>query len=154
MSHRVAEIDEWTFMRTLETETLDVGQLVDEQKLGLFNFQIVFLSFLVMLADGYSLAAAAYAAPGIIASWHVNRAALGPMFSASLFGMFFGSLLLGDLGDRFGRRPAIICSSIIFGGTTLFVAGATSLPQLTALRFISGIGLGGLHPNTVALNAE
>jgi AAHS family 4-hydroxybenzoate transporter-like MFS transporter len=133
---------------------IDIAQLVDEQKIGLFNVRIVFLSFLVMLSDGYDLAAVAYAAPGIVASWHINRAALGPVFSAGLLGMLFGGPILGYIGDRLGRRPGIILGCIIYGIPTVIIGGATSLPQLIILRFISGIGLGGLPPNAIALNAE
>jgi AAHS family 4-hydroxybenzoate transporter-like MFS transporter len=58
------------------------------------------------------------------------------------------------LGDRFGRRVAIIFSLIFVGVTTLACAWATNLQELLWLRFLSGLGLGGVLPNVIALNAE
>jgi len=137
-----------------ERSTINVTRLVDEQKIGLFNLGILLLSFLVMFSDGYALAAAAYAAPSIVRQWHLNRAVMGPVFSASLVGMLFGAPILGYLGDRFGRKSAIILGCLLYGISSLAIVESRTLHQLIALRFISGIGLGGLPPNTIALNAE
>jgi AAHS family 4-hydroxybenzoate transporter-like MFS transporter len=137
-----------------ERPAINITRLVDEQRIGLFNLGILLLSFLVMFSDGYALAAAAYAAPSIIRQWHLNRAVMGPVFSASLVGMLFGAPILGYLGDRFGRKSAIILGCLLYGISSLMIVESRTLHQLIALRLISGIGLGGLPPNTVALNAE
>lgn len=133
---------------------IDVTQLVDEQKVGAFTIRLVILSFIIMLTDGYDLLAASYGAPALIASWHVKPAELGPMFSASPMGMIVGAPLLGLLGDRIGRRWAVILGTVLYGVFALLCAGATSIHELMVLRFITGIGLGGMLPNITALNAE
>jgi MFS transporter, AAHS family, 4-hydroxybenzoate transporter len=133
---------------------IDITELVDERQVSAFNVKIVLLSFLVMLSDGYDLQAVSLAGPGLVQSWHLDRAALGPVFSASLFGMLFGGPLFAYVGDRFGRRPAIIWASLLYGIVTLIAAFATSVDELIVLRFITGIGLGGLPANCIALNAE
>ena len=138
----------------MERPVLDVTRLVDEQKVGSFTIRLVFLSFVIMLTDGYDLLAASYGAPALIGAWHVQPAALGPMFSASPLGMVVGSPLLGWLGDRLGRRRTVILGTLIYGVFTLLCAMATSIPELMVLRFITGIGLGGMLPNITALNAE
>ena len=137
-----------------QRQVIDITQLVDDQKIGAFNLKIIFLSFLIMLSDGYDLQAAALAGPGLVQSWHVDRSALGPMFSASLFGMLFGGPLFAYIGDRFGRKAAIILGGVLYGVVTLIAARASSLNELMVLRFITGLGLGGLPPNCIALNAE
>ena len=134
--------------------TIDVGRLVDDQKLGRFTALLLILSFLAMMADGYDILALAYAAPDLVREWGVQRSAMGPVFSAGLFGILFGAPLFGFLGDRFGRRPAIIGGCAIYGLCTLGAAFAPSLAVLTGLRFLTGIGIGGLMPNTIALNVE
>ena len=134
---------------------LDLESFIDRQNIGRLHIRVVALCFLVMLSDGYDLQAAAFSAPGIIRSWHVSRADLGPMLSASLFGMLIGGPLLAALGDRFGRRSAIVLGSLIYGVFTLISAiWAESLTALVVLRFLTGIGLGGLPGNCVALTAE
>jgi len=135
-------------------QIINITHLVDEQRVRLFGLSIIFLSFLVMFSDGYALAAAAYAAPMIVRQWHLNRAVMGPVFSASLLGMLFGAPILGYLGDRYGRKGAIILGCLLYGFASLAIIESHTLNQLIALRFVSGIGLGGLPPNTIALNAE
>lgn len=134
--------------------SIEIDSLVDGQKLGALVIRIVVLSLLVQCADGFDLAAMSYAAPELIRAWHFPPADLGPVFSAGLVGMALGGPLFGYVGDRFGRRTAILLSTIVYGLFTLMMVAAPGLNAILILRFVSGIGLGGLLPNTVALNAE
>jgi len=137
------------------TQTLDVAQLIDERPVTRFNVALVVFSFLIVLSDGYDITAIAFAAPELLKEWQItNRAALGPVFSASLVGILVGSPLLGYIGDRYGRKTATVISCVIFGIFTLAAVWATSLNQLLWLRALAGIGLGGLMPNMIALNGE
>ena len=131
-----------------------VDQFVDEQKFGSFHLNLFFWSFLAMFADGFDLNALSYAQPELQTLWHVPKAAFGPVVSASLFGILIGAPLFGLVGDRFGRRNAIVASSMIYGFFTLLVVWTHSLLQIEILRLITGIGLGGIMPNTIALNSE
>lgn len=136
------------------SQVIHVERLVDEQKIGWFSLNLLFWSFLAMLADGYDIGAISYAAPSLARQWHVAPAAFGPVFAASLVGILFGSPFLGYIGDRFGRKTAIIAGSVAYGVATLAVAGAHDLRETEALRLIAGVGIGGLMPNTIALNSE
>ncbi len=133
---------------------VSIAQIVDEQKVGALIWKIVFLTFLVQLADGYDLASMSYAAPSLVRAWHFKPSELGQLFSASLVGMLFGAPLLGYAGDKFGRRGAIIVGTIIYGLSTLGMLVAGNLNEMLMLRFVCGVGLGGVMPNTIALNAE
>jgi len=133
---------------------LHIEELIDAQRFRRFNFSLLAWSFLAMLADGYDLAGLASAAPALATEWHLAPKAFAPALSASLFGILFGAPFLGYLGDRFGRKPAIIAGCAIYGIATLATAWAANLGQVTVLRFLTGIGLGGLMPNIIALNAE
>ncbi|MGH8265234.1 MAG: MFS transporter, partial [Steroidobacteraceae bacterium] len=132
----------------------DVDALVDEQKLGLFNFNLFLWSFLAMFADGYDLQVLAFAAPELVRVWHIPPAELRLALVASLLGIVFGALFLGYVGDRFGRRRAIVLGCLTYGVTTLAVLAAHDANQVALLRFVTGVGLGGLMPNTIALNSE
>ena len=133
---------------------VNIDELVDGQRIGRLVIRVVILSLLVQCADGYDLATMSYAAPELIRAWHFPPMQLGPVFSAGIIGMALGGPIFGYIGDRFGRRGAIISCTIIYGLFSLLIVGAHNLDQVMWLRFISGIGLGGLLPNTVALNAE
>ena len=135
-------------------DRIAVSDLVDNQRIGSFLIGIVVLGFLAQIGDGYDLAAAAYAAPSIVKAWHIKRELFAPVLSAGLVGMLFGAPLFGYIGDRAGRRVCIIVRTAIAGIFTLLAGSASSLTELVALRFLTGIGLGGLPANTIALMAE
>jgi MFS transporter, AAHS family, 4-hydroxybenzoate transporter len=133
---------------------VNISRLVDTARMRPFHYWLTLWCLLAMMADGFDLLNASIAGPALIKEWGVSRAALGPVFSASLFGFFVGAPFFGYLGDRFGRRIAILSSLMFIGVTTLACAWATDLRELLWLRFLSGLGLGGVLPNVIALNAE
>ncbi len=133
---------------------INISGLVDAARLRPFHLWLTFWCLLAMMADGFDLLNASIAGPALIKEWGISRASLGPVFSASLVGFLVGAPFFGYLGDRFGRRLAIISSLIFIGITTLACAWATDLQELLWLRFLSGLGLGGVLPNVIALNAE
>src|SRR5665647_873595 len=136
------------------TTRIDIATIIDEQKFGSFHLTVVSMSFLLMLADGYDNISIAYIAPLLIEEWGIDKSALGPLFSAGLLGGLFGPPLFGYLGDRYGRKTAVILGAFLFGLFTLAQVWASSLGSMMALRFIAGIGIGGVLPITIALNAE
>jgi AAHS family 4-hydroxybenzoate transporter-like MFS transporter len=109
---------------------------------------------LSLVAEGFDLQAANFAAPGIVKAFAINPAQAGPLLSASLLGILFGAASIGPLGDRFGRKRLIIRGCAVYGVLSLLAALATNLPQLIVLRFLIGLGLGGVLPNALALASE
>lgn len=136
------------------TTAWNLDELVDGQRIRAFNLSLLGWSFLAMLVDGYDLYAAAFSAPSLVREWGLAKSALAPMFSASLLGILFGAPLLGWVGDRWGRRAAMIAGCILCGAFSLLSARAGSLNELVWLRFLTGLGLGGIMPNAISLNAE
>jgi AAHS family 4-hydroxybenzoate transporter-like MFS transporter len=134
--------------------TIDIAGVIDRQKFGPFHFTVVGLSFLLMLADGYDNISIAYIAPLLLKEWGIPKSALGPLFGAGLLGGLFGPPIFGWLADRFGRKTAVIWGALFFGVFTLAQVWADSLGTMMALRFVAGIGIGGVLPITVALNTE
>ncbi len=136
------------------SQVLNLEELVDGQKFGRFNINLLTWSFLAMVADGFDLAGLASAAPELARTWHVAPKAFAPALSASLFGILFGAPLLGHAGDRFGRKTLIVTGCVVFSLGTLATVWATNLDQVVALRVLAGVGIGGLMPNAIALNSE
>jgi len=133
---------------------LNVDELVDGQRFRPFNLNLLIWSFCAMFAEGFEISALGIAAPHLVREWGVHASAMGPMMGASLIGILIGSPLFGFLGDRYGRRFVIILGCFLFGATTLAVVFTHSIEQITLLRIITGIGMGGLMPNAIALNSE
>jgi benzoate transport len=100
--------------------------------------------------DGFDVLSIAFAGPGIKAAWSIDQAQLGYVLSAELFGMAIGSLLLGGLADKIGRRPTILgCLVLMLAG--MFMAAHTSgIYELMTWRVITGLGIGGV---LAAINA-
>jgi MFS transporter, AAHS family, 4-hydroxybenzoate transporter len=133
---------------------VQVSRLLDEGGLTAFHVKLIAWSVLIALIDGYDLAVTAYVAPHLVTDWGVPRSALGPVLSASGFGILFGSQIFGWLGDRYGRKPALIAANLLFGVFTFAAAYSTDLTELFWLRVAAGLGIGGVMPNMVAINAE
>jgi MFS transporter, AAHS family, 4-hydroxybenzoate transporter len=137
-----------------EQAVIQVSRLLDERGLSAFHITLIIWSLFIVLIDGYDIGAIAFAAPHLVKAWGIAPNALGPVFSASLVGILFGSAFFGWVGDRFGRKVALIGSNLLFGVLTFTAAFATSLDQLFWLRLLAGFGIGGVIPNVVALNIE
>jgi AAHS family 4-hydroxybenzoate transporter-like MFS transporter len=137
-----------------DQSVVQVSRLLDERGVSSFHINLIIWTVLLSLIDGYDIGAIAFAAPHLIREWHINPHALGPVFSASLVGILFGSALFGFIGDRYGRKAALISSNLLFGIFTWWAAHATNLDQMFWLRLIAGLGIGGVIPNIVAINAE
>jgi MFS transporter, AAHS family, 4-hydroxybenzoate transporter len=133
---------------------VQVSRLLDERGLSSFQIKLIAWSFFIVLIDGYDIAAIAFAAPSLAKEWALKPGSLGPVFSASLIGILFGSGIFGWVGDRYGRKAALVGSNLLFGIFTLAAAYATNLDQMFWLRLLAGLGIGGVIPNAVAINAE
>jgi len=133
---------------------LDVTSVIDQGTFSPSQRWIMLLCFLIMAADGFDTVAVGYVGPALVAAWGGSKLALGPLFSAALIGLAVGALVAGPMGDKFGRKKVLIGSVLAFGLCTLVSALATSMIQLTALRVLTGIGLGAAMPNAVTLLSE
>ncbi|CAN7234681.1 MFS transporter [Trinickia sp. LjRoot230] len=140
--------------RSPECDVVDVERVLGETHRPAFHFMLLALMGLCLVIDGFDAQAMGYVAPSVIGEWHVAKAALGPVFSASLLGMLIGALALSVLADRIGRRPVLIGATLAFALTMLATPLTTNIEQLIALRFVTGLGLGCIMPNAMALVGE
>ncbi len=134
--------------------TVDVGPIFDEARWAPFQKGVLLLVSLLIVLDGLDTQTLALALPAITREWSVGRAAFGPVLAISFISMAVGTALGGMVGDRFGRRVALIGSALIFGGGTLAGAGCHDVFMLGLTRVIASIGLGAAMPNATAMVAE
>jgi AAHS family 4-hydroxybenzoate transporter-like MFS transporter len=133
---------------------VDVAQFIDAQPVGGFQIRLLLTCAAVLFLDGFDTQAIGFVAPALAREWGVSKAALGPVFSAGLFGLMIGALLFGPLADRIGRKKIIVFSTLAFGIGTLVTAFVHDIDMLLAIRFLTGLGLGGAMPNAIAMTSE
>ena len=135
-------------------DSVDVAAFIDAQPVGGFQIRLLLLCAAVLFIDGFDTQAIGYVAPDIAREWGLGRGSLGPVFSAGLFGLMIGALIFGPIADRIGRKRIIVLSTVAFGIGTLLTIFVHDVYWLIAVRFLTGLGLGGAMPNAVALTSE
>ncbi len=137
-----------------ETEAQNPQQIIDSNPMNWRQYIVVALMVMLNALDGFDVLSSAFAAPGISKEWGVSREALGVVLSAELVGMGFGSVLLGAMADKTGRKPTMLACLAIMAVGMYMAHAATGVSNLTIWRFITGIGIGGMLTATNAVTAE
>lgn len=132
----------------------DVRMLLDEAPMGRVQIAAIALCVLLNALDGFDVLAISFASPGIAAEWGVERAALGLVLSMELIGMAVGSMAIGRLADRIGRRPSILLCLVVMAAGMFLATQAVSVVTLSLIRLCTGLGIGGMLACTNAMVAE
>jgi len=66
----------------------------------------------------------------------------GFAMGSAVLGCIAGAIGLGWIPDRFGRKPSLIASAVLFTASALWTAFATGYPSFVAARVLGGIGIG------------
>jgi AAHS family benzoate transporter-like MFS transporter len=134
--------------------TIDVHKLADDARFNRFHLKVLLWCLLIIIIDGYDIAVAGTALPSIMKEMNVTASTAGFMASSALFGMMFGAMLLGTLSDRIGRRWTIVICVFLFSVFTAAAGFMTEPVSFSVMRFIAGLGIGGVMPNIVAQMTE
>lgn len=118
--------------------------------------QVLAVAICIMLnaLDGFDVLSISFASPGIAKEWGIDRAALGIVLSMELIGMAVGSVIIGTIADRFGRRPTILGCLVAMAAGMFAAAFAHDVTTLSLSRLFTGLGIGGMLAATNAMTAE
>jgi len=136
------------------TSPVDISRILDEGRWGGYQKIVVALAALAIIFDGVDIQVLGVAIPSLMKDWNVGREPFKWVAAIGLLGMAGGSVILGLLGDRIGRRRALITSLLVLGVFTVAASYAEDITTLTVLRLLAGLGLGGALPNASALSSE
>jgi AAHS family 4-hydroxybenzoate transporter-like MFS transporter len=133
---------------------IEVSQLVDARPLNRFHILVVSLCILILYVDGIDFAAANVAAPQIVKALGLDGGAMGLIFGAGNFGILIGTLVFGYIGDLYGRKIGAIGGVLAYSLPALAIFWASDIDHLIFLRFLAGLGIGGVIPNVISLLNE
>ncbi|MBK1780543.1 aromatic acid/H+ symport family MFS transporter [Advenella sp. WQ 585] len=133
---------------------IDINHVIDEAKFRSFHWNVLFWCTLIIIFDGYDLVIYGVVLPILMDQWQLTPIEAGSLGSIALFGMMVGAMTLGTASDKFGRKKMILLCIVLFSLFT-FLCGFSQTPtQFAVMRFIAGLGIGGVMPNVVALISE
>jgi len=128
--------------------------VIDDNPMSVRQWIVIVLMILLNALDGFDVLSSAFAAPGITMEWGIPRSELGIVLSAELIGMGFGSVILGGVADKMGRKPAMLLCLVVMAIGMFMAHDAGGVTELTVWRFITGLGIGGMLAATNAVTAE
>ena len=145
-------------------KTVNVGEVIDSAKYFWMPFGITLMMIIIMATDGYDLFLMGQVGPRMVADWAVGGDRIQSINFWGLGGMAVGSVGLGWLGDRIGRKKSyFICLLFLFIGSVLCwhaAQGGTpenaeaTINQIKWWRFVTGLGMGGVTPLATTLISE
>lgn len=133
---------------------IDINRHVDEAIFGKLHLKIIIACAILLVVDGYDVFIYGVVLPKLMDQWGLSAPQAGSLASWALFGMMSGALFFGPLGDRIGRKTCIAICFTLFSAATFVNGFATTPTTFSILRFLAGLGCGGLMPNAVALTNE
>jgi len=128
----------------------DPKSIIDDGAMAVGQWVAVLVTLGLNAMDGFDVLSISFASPGIARDWGIDKATLGWVLSMELLGMALGSLLLGGVADKVGRRPTILgCLAAMAIGMS-GAGHAQGVASLLLWRLLTGLGIGG---TLAAINA-
>lgn len=131
-----------------------IKHLINERKMNYFQIMVIFICILISLVDGYDVMTIAFVVPSIAELWALSPEQIGILFSAGLFGMVGGALVITPFADKFGRRKIILVCLLILTIGMCVSAFSTNIGELIVSRFFSGLAIGAIMPSINTVIAE
>lgn len=122
--------------------------------MGFAQWMAVITTFGLNALDGFDVLSISFAGPGIAADWGIDQATLGWILAMELIGMAVGSIVLGVVGDKAGRRSTMLFCLVVMSAGMFGAGQSGTVSELVAWRLLTGLGIGGMLAVTAAAAAE
>ncbi|WP_454765888.1 MFS transporter [Cupriavidus campinensis] len=140
--------------RKTSPATVSLESGIEAAGVGKFQYRLFVIFGLVWLADAMQVLSIGFSAPSIARTFGISVPQALQTGTFFFVGMLVGAFVFGRLADRIGRRPVLMMAVVI---DALFGVASAFAPELTwllALRFLTGIGVGGTLPVDYTMMAE
>ena len=141
-------------MKGMRVASTDPRSTLSNAPMSMLQIIAVAITVGLNALDGLDVLSSAFASPGISAEWHVAPKVLGVILSMDLIGMAIGSIFLGGVADKLGRRPTILGCLVVMTAGMFMATRAHSVVALSLWRVLTGFGIGGILASTNAVAAE
>lgn len=132
----------------------DPREIISNSPMSALQVFVVAITIGLNALDGFDVLAISFASPGIAAEWGIDRSALGIVLSMELIGMCIGSIVIGGMADKVGRRPVILTCLCIMASGMFMATTVDGIVDLSIWRVITGLGIGGMLASINAVAAE
>ncbi|MDU4961433.1 MAG: MFS transporter [Sporomusaceae bacterium] len=120
----------------------NIGPRMDRLPISKWHYKVLWLMGLGLFVDSFDNYMGGVILADLVKSGWSNNYLNATFVSATMGGLFIGSLLAGFTGDHLGRKFAYQVNLLIFGLASIAAGFATDMTMLIVLRGIMGIGLG------------
>lgn len=119
-----------------------VSARLERLPFGRFQYKILLMGGLGYMFEAVDAAIIAFLLPALRVQWGLDSFQTGLLGSSTYVGFFFGALVAGMIGDRFGRRNVMMWALVAFCACALLSAFVNDWHSFFILRVVGGIGMG------------
>jgi benzoate transport len=134
--------------------TNDPRDIISRSSMTAMQVAVVAITIALNALDGFDVMSISFASPGIANEWGIDRAQLGIVLSMELIGMAIGSMALGGVADRLGRRKTVLGCLVVMTVGMFMATTVKGIVDLSIWRVLTGLGIGGMLAAINAVAAE
>ena len=132
----------------------DPREVIARSSMSALQITVIAITIALNALDGFDVASISFASPGIANEWGIDRGALGVVLSMEVIGMAIGSMFLGGVADKIGRRRTVLACLTVMAIGMFIVPTTHGVADLSIWRVFTGLGIGGMIATVNAVAAE
>lgn len=138
----------------MEVSEVSLGARLDRLPLSPFHWQMIGVSGIGWSFNALNTGIISFVFPLVVAQWGLAPQQVGFVSSAQFVGMLIGAAASGGLSDRYGRKTMFQITLAVLSIATGLAGLTWDFWSLMSLRFVAGLGMGGMLPVATTLVTE